>query len=216
MNLIHSGLKKCADMLRTVLIICLTLLGLPLKAQNAELTKLADIVKSLPGGGEKSYNNAVKLLAADEHWTVMDELPSDRRVECRASDRVPGFRLNSIMTNAERAGLYQTSAGGFLNGADVRFNYSLIERTLKAGASITFTLPERWGDQIIMLIPYGGEKAKISAKATGNAEFKATSAGQGAILLSGRVDKGKPLKLTVINAGQQNASYVILNYNSRK
>lgn len=216
MRLTLIGLKKCVDMKKYILILFIVVNVFSLQAQNDELNKLTDIVKSLQTGGEKAYNDAIATLAADKLWTPMDELGIDRNVECRASERVPGFRLNSALTNAENKERYQTTTGNHLNGADIRYNYSLFEKTLKAEKSTTFSLPQRWGEQVIIIIPYNPQ-AKVEANATGGDQaFICTPLNNGGIKLSGTVVKGKSLNLTVTNKSSENISYVILNYNSRK
>lgn len=178
--------------------------------------KLTDIVKSLQTGGEKAYKDAIVALAADKLWTPMDELAIDRNVECRASERVPGFRLNSALTNAENKERYQTSTGNHLNGADIRYNYSLFEKTLKTAKTATFSLPQRWGEQVLIIIPFNPQ-SKIEATANGgDKDFIVTPNGNGSLKLTGSVVKGNPLNLTVTNKSDENISYVILNYNSRK
>lgn len=198
-----------------LLILCL-LTPLCASAQNSELNTLADIVASLKGG-EKAYNQAVATLAKDKLWTPMDELTVAAGVECRASDRVPGFRLNSALTNAENKNRYQTTTANHLNGADSRFNYSLIEKTLKAGKSASYSLHQRWGEQTFLIIPYAGKSAGISATAAADGHpFTATQLANGVIRLTGNAVKDKPLTISIKNASAQNASYVIINYNSRK
>lgn len=216
MRLTLIGPKKCVDMRKYLFMLFIAACIFSAKAQNDELNKLTDIVKSLQTGSEKAYNNAVASLAADKLWTPMDELTTDRNVECRASDRVPGFRLNSALTNAESKERYQTSTGNHLNGADIRYNYSLFEKTLKAGMTASFSLPQRWGEQVIIIMPFNPQ-SKIEATANGgDKNFTATSGGNGSLKLTGNVVKGKPLNLTITNKSGENISYVILNYNSRK
>lgn len=191
--------------------------ALSVSAQDAELNRLTDIVKSLQSGGEKAYNAAVQKLAADKNWTPMDEIGFDRNIECKASERVPGFKLNSVLTNAENKERYQTTTGNHINGADSRFNYSLFEKTLKPGKTAVFSLPERWGEQTIIILPYQGEMAKISAAASSGCNvFAVTSIGNGAVKLTGKAIKGQPVSLKVSNGSDGNISYVILNHNSRK
>lgn len=204
-------------MKRILISISVLLLAFSVSAQDAELNKLTDIVKSLQTGGEKAYNAAVAKLASDKNWTPMDEIGFDRNIECKASERVPGFKLNSVLTNAENKERYQTTTGNHINGADGRFNYSLFEKTLKPGKTAFFSLPERWGEQTIIILPYQGENAKISATASsGTNNFTVTSIGNGAVKLTGKAVKGQPLTLNVSNGSEGNISYVILNHNSRK
>ncbi len=147
----------------------------------------------------------------------MDELGFDRTIECKASERVPGFKLNSVLTNAENKERYQTTTGNHINGADSRYNYSLFEKTLKPGKTAVFSLPERWGEQTIIIIPYQGDKAKLSASASsGSNTFTVSSIGNGALKLTGNAIKGNPVSLKVSNGSDGSISYVILNHNSRK
>lgn len=216
MRLTLIGRKKCVDMKKYILLLLLAASVFSLKAQNDELNKLTDIVKSLQTDGEKAYKAAITTLAADKLWTPMDELGINRNVECRASERVPGFRLNSALTNAENKERYQTTSGNHLNGADSRYNYSLFEKTLKEGKSVSFSLPQRWGEQVIIIIPFNPQ-SKISAKASGgDKDFIVAPSGNGSLKLTGTVVKGQSLNLSVTNESGENISYVILNYNSRK
>lgn len=210
------GPKKCVEMKKYLLLLFVAISALSVKAQTDELYLLTDIVKSLRPGGEKAYNEAIAKLAVDKLWTPMDELGIDTKVECRVSDRVPGFSLNSALTNAESKERYQTSTGNHLNGADLRYNYSLFEKTLKAGKTASFSLPERWGEQVIIIIPFN-TNAKISPSASvGDKDFTATPSGDGSWRLTGSVAKGEMLNLKIANQSGENISYVIINYNSRK
>ncbi len=212
------GPKKCVDMRKVLFITTLIMCAFGISAQDVEFNKLVDMVNSLKTGGEAAFNSAVKTLANDKLWTPLNEnLNADNPdAECVKSERVPGFRLNKLMNHAEDGTRHQATYAGFLNGADSRFNYSLIERAIRPGMSVTLTLPNRWGEQIIIIIPYDGEKAKISAKASGNGDFSESSAGSGCIKLTGNVDKGTPLKLKIANGSKENRSYVIINYNSHQ
>lgn len=201
-------------MRKLLIAIIFTALAFYANAQDTELNKLTDIVKSLKTGGEKAYKSAITTLASDRLWTPMDELATNRDAECRVSERTPGFKLNSILTNAENAQRYQTTTGNHLNGADSRFSYSLFEKTLKAGKSASYSLRERWGEQTLIIIPYSG---KITATAiSGTNQFAVSPMGEGAIKLTGNAIKGTPLEINVKNDGPENISYVIINYNSRK
>ena len=186
-------------------------------AQTDELNRLLDVVLSLRNGGEKSYNAAVKTLASDRLWTPMDELGRNNEAECRIADNVPGFRLNSVLTNAENKQRYQTTTGNHLNGADSRFDYSLYEKTIKTGKTATYRLFNRKGNQTFLFVPYDGKGAnlKISVK-SGDTGFTSTTLSNGVVKFTGKAKDGIPVMITVTNQGGKNASYVIINYNSRR
>ena len=186
-------------------------------AQTDELNRLLDVVLSLRNGGEKSYNVAIKTLASDRLWTPMDELGRNNDAECRIADKVPGFRLNSVLTNAENRQRYQTTTGNHLNGADIRFDYSLYEKTIKTGKTVTYRLHNRKGNQTFLFIPYDGKNAdlKISVKSD-ETQFSGTTLSNGVIKFTGKAKERSPVEITVTNRGGKNASYVIINYNSRR
>lgn len=208
---------KYVEMKRILMIIFCTVAAFSCVAQTDELNVLTDIVKSLQTGGKAAFDSAVAKLAKDRQWTPMDELGIVAAAECKASQRVPGFRLNSIMTNAENAQRYETTTGNHLNGADSRFNYSLFEKTLKAGMNVRYTLPERWGKQTFIIIPFSGREAKLQAAIGCNGkDFTQTSLGNGVLRFSGEAAKGYPVEISISNGSECNISYVIINYNSRR
>lgn len=218
MNWIWCGLMNFVDM-RLFLVFLSVMLqsAVCLQAQDLELNKLTDIVKKLQHGGEPAYKAAISELSTDKLWTPMDELGFDRAVECRVSERVPGFKLNSVLTNAENAQRYQTTTGNHLNGADSRFNYSLFEKTIRAGRTATYSLQGRWGYQVFLIMPYLGERSGIKAVVTsGNNELNVSQLGNGCLKLEGVVHKDVPVSVKVVNESAENESYVIINYNSRK
>lgn len=198
------------------MMLAMLLAALPALAQDNELNRLTSIVTSLKGGGEKAYGKAVESLSADRSWVMMDELGRDREAECRVADKVAGFRLNSVLTNAEQAQRLQVSTGNHLNGADTRYSYSLYEKTLKAGKTASYTLNGRWGRQTFLFIPFQGGKAALSPSITcGGKAFREERLGDGIVRLTGVADKGEPLMMKVANGGKAPVSYVVINYNSR-
>lgn len=207
---------KCIDMKRWIFLLIMSFSLLTCKAEDAELNKLAGLVTSLRTGGEKAYKQAVAQLSSDAKWTPMDELIYNSEAECKASDRVKGFKLNSILSNAENAKRLQTTTASHLNGADSRFNYSLIEKTIKAGKSATYILPQRWGKQVILVIPFTFKSPGLKAKATSAGKDMEIHPFSSGVRIEGNAKKGSPLKLTISNLGSDNISYVIINYNSRK
>lgn len=217
MRLTPSGLRKCADMKNFIAIVIMVLAGfLPGKAQDAELNKLVDIVKSLRSGGEKARSEAVSHLASDEAWTPMDEA-FDRKSECRVSEVKGRFKLNPVLTDAEYKGRrYQYSTGNHLNGADNRYNYSLYEKTIKAKTTSTFHLRGRLGEQTFIILPYDGASSGVTAEVTGNASFKSVRNSDGSIKITGVAAKDEALTIKITNGSGSNESYVILNHNSRK
>lgn len=210
---ICGGPKECVDMRNILFAISLILMPFVSVAQDAELNRLVDIVTSLKSGGVSAFDKAVKSLAGDDLWTQLDEAV-DRKAECPVSDVKERFGLNSALNNARSADRHQTSTGNHLNGADMRYNYSLYEKTLKAKSTATFNLAGRWGEQVVLIIPYDGAASCISA--TANDGMMVSDIGDGRIRITGSVNRGEALSLKVTNGSDANVSYVIINYNSRK
>lgn len=202
---------------RLVILMILTVSALAASAQTDELNRLLDIVLSLRSGGEKAYNAAVESLASDKLWTQMDELGRKGDAECKFSDRVPGFQLNSVLTSAENEQRKQISTGNHLNGADTRFDYSLYEKTLQSGKSVSYSLQNRSGNQTFLFVPYDKRDSllKITVSCDGR-EFTGATLANGVVKFTGTASADKPVEVKVQNTGKKNVSYVIINYNSRK
>lgn len=204
-------------MKRLVYIFLLLAVTLSAKAQTSELNQLTDIVLSLRSGGENAFKKAVATLSTDRLWTPMDELGRNNEVECKVADHVPGFKLNAVLTNAENQQRKQVSTGNHLNGADTRYNFSLYEKTLKAGMNATYILRGRRGEQVFIFIPYDAKNSGLEPSITCNGKaFTAQTLNNGIIKLTGTASNSYPLQFRVTNNGGKNASYVLINYNSRK
>ncbi len=205
---------------RNLLIFLLSLcVTLPCLGQSAdvELQKLVDIVKSLRGGSA-AFAEATAVLASDPAWTPMNELrAADASAECRASDKVPGFRLNKLLAASEQAQRFETSTGNMLNGEDARFNYSLFERGIKAGATAVYTLRGREGAQTFVILPYDGGSGSFAATIScGGVPFEVKEYTDGSLVFTGNVASGQPLTLSIANTSGRNISFAILNHNSRR
>lgn len=206
-------------MMYKYLISILLCLGLccGLKAQDAELTTLTTIVKSLRNGNQKKFDAAKATLANDRLWTPMNELAAlEQGVECRASEGVPGFKLNKLLAGAEQMQRFETSTGNMLNGEDERYNYSLFERAIKAGRTASYSLKGRQGEQTFIFIPYDAKaKLNVSISSEGRA-FTSTPYKDGSIRFTGTVAPGKSVDIKISNADKASRSFALLNHNPRK
>lgn len=206
-------------MMYKYLISILLCLGLccGLKAQDAELTTLTTIVKSLRNGNQKKFDAAKATLANDRLWTPMNELAAlEQGVECRASEGVPGFKLNKLLAGAEQMQRFETSTGNMLNGEDERYNYSLFERAIKAGRTASYSLKGRQGEQTFIFIPYDAKaKLNVSISSEGRA-FTSTPYKDGSIRFTGTVAPGKSVDIKISNADNASRSFALLNHNPRK
>ncbi len=184
---------------------------------DQELQKLCDIVRSLKTQGEEGFKDAQKILMTDPLWTPMNELvATDPTSECKASDRVPGFKLNKLLAGAEQAQRFETSTGNMLNGEDARFNYSLYERTVRSGATVEYNLSGRSGEQTFIIIPFEADADFTATVKAGEEPMEVKKYKDGTLAFTGNVSKGERVKLTIINTSDRNCSFAILNHNTRR
>ena len=107
---------------------------------DEELQSLVAVVKMLRNSNENAFNQVSQLLASDEKWTPMSELGVRQSTECLPVDRVAGFKLNRILSKVEGNRKFVYTHGDMLNGEDERYNYSLYERSVKAGQKVSYRL----------------------------------------------------------------------------
>ena len=190
-------------------------------AEPRQLINLAvSIRQAAPEQREQAWKDASAALSADKSWTIMDEIVPHQN-ECRLSDRtVQWFSINRILS--QKSG-YETNQvrGDFNNGENPDFDYSLIERSLKAGLTAEYDLKSREGEQVFVLVPFD-PNASLEAEVSRNGVSLAKGVRQkdGNVYVSIPKDQNvKPkdvLHLTVSNKGSQNMTYVLINHNGRK
>ena len=191
---------------------------------DEELQSLVAVVKMLRNSNENAFNQVSLLLASDEKWTPMSELGVRQSTECLPVDRVAGFKLNRILSKAEGNRKFVYTHGDMLNGEDERYNYSLYERSVKAGQKVNYRLKGREGTQIFVLIPFHGEQSGLSgeiqleqeAPVVFQLENETDRDVMSARIVSSELTREKEIVLTVRNGRSENQSFVLINYNSRK
>lgn len=189
-----------------------------------ELQSLVAVVKMLRNSNENTFNQASKLLASDEKWTPMSELGVRQSTECLPVDRVAGFKLNRILSKVEGSRKFVYTHGDMLNGEDERYNYSLYERSVKAGQNVSYRLKGREGTQIFVLIPFHGEQSGLSGEiqleqedpVVFQLENETDRDVMSARIVSSELTREKEVVLTIRNGSSENQSFVLINYNSRK
>ena len=205
-------------MMRKTLVFSAVLALIPIlsRAQVTEdLRSLVDIVVELR---EEGSDKAVyDKLAASDLWTLMDEIESSEG-ECSRSRRrsLPHFGLND-MAYAIAAGDYgvYSSAGHFCDGTDPRYNYSFIEKTIRAGVTATYIIRGRTGKQTFVIVPFEEGASLEAALDCGGVISRAASV-EGNLVINADAGQGSELNLSVTNPSGSDAAYVIVNYNSRK
>lgn len=201
--------------------------GASLFAQSGldkETKHLIDLVSSIrqaaPDQREKAWKEAETALANDKSWTIMDEIVPHKN-ECRLTDRsVQWFAINRILS--QKSG-YETNQvrGDFNNGENPDFNYSLIERSIKAGLTAEYDLKSREGEQCFVIVPFDPKaNMEVEVSRNGNTLAKGVQQKDGTILVSiGKDQNVKPkdvLHLTITNKGSESMTYVLINHNCRK
>lgn len=210
-------------MRRLFIILAAVLLGLNLSAQtqDAEMQNLIDIVGTLRTSHDKDTWEGVKeALGNDKQWTIMDELKQNPN-ECKISDRtVQWFAINRMLS--QNMGYENSRArGDFNSGEDPNFNYSLIERSVKANTSVSYDMRFRQGKQEFVVMPYATEGVNMTLEAFRGDEKLATGkmAADGNIYLTIGADKNiqsdDTLTIVVTNNGDKNMAFVIINHNTR-
>lgn len=210
-------------MRRLLMFLSALFLGFNLIAQteDEEMQNLIDIVGTLRGTCDKTaWDNVKETLANDKQWTIMDELRQSEN-ECRITDRtVQWFSINRMLS--QNMGYENSRArGDFNSGEDPNFNYSLIERSVKAGAAVSYELKFRQGKQEFVVMPYETEGVNMTIEAYRGDELLATgkTASDGNIYLVIDADKNiksdDVMRIVVTNNGDKNMAFVIINHNTR-
>lgn len=203
-----------------VLFLGIAATGAAQSLNDKELKSLVDVVKMLRTPSEANFKKATNILTGDTKWTRMDETGAVRDgIECKASEKVPGFKLNRILTKVEDGRKYVSTHGDMVNGEDSRYDYSLYERALKPHAQAKYLLKGRVGRQTFVIVPFDSS-AKIDASIEcGDVKVKGKRGPDGTVTVvwdktvSG-ADKG--LNLVVKNNDASSRSFVIINHNTRK
>jgi len=195
------------------------------QSQDPKLTQLLGIANGLRNANtatEATFKQTTDKLRSIAWWTPMDELIDNNGNECAVFDRnVKRFRLNTILSDVEqsRKGL-STTRGAGTDGRNKAYDYSLYEKSVKAGKTVSYTLTGREGKQTFVVMPYD-PKAKLDVTllrgtqkiGTGKADTK-----QGHIILQSTtsIKADDQLTLEIRNRESKGVSMVILNHNSRK
>ena len=157
-----------------------------------------------------------KALDRDMSWTLMDELPTANG-ECKPTDAVDVFDLNNLGVKIlKRHGGVVNTGGKFRDGRDPKYKYSFIEITVKKGATVTYELNGREGEQLFAVIPFIKDAAFEASVVFNNKEKTGTHIdGVSYILLRQGIKRDNKLTLTIKNKSGKNMAFAIINYNSR-
>lgn len=206
----------------TLFVVFFTCSG-PLAAQekfDSELSSLIHSVCQMRSADNATYKAIEEKLEADMLWTPMNETGPFREQECAPSVRIPRFKLNRMLSQIGGRRKYVSSRGDMLNGEDERYNYSLYERSVQKGATVSFSLTGREGRQYFVIVPYsedgGGLTASVSLDGAPEKPFIQTEQGEGFlyVTLDEKVEKHQVIRVAV-TGGTSDQAFVILNHNTR-
>lgn len=187
------------------------------KETDKELQRLMSVVSTLRQSDEANWDKALASFKGDSLWTIMDEAVRHEN-ECWLVGKKQ-FKLNAILTKGSDYDKKRVS-GDFLNGNDPNFNYSLTERGIKKGSTVSYELSYRQGRQTFVVMPYEKTNGKITAKVehNGKAVGESTSDADGNIILSinTNVKPKDKLRLVITNDSGSDMPVVIINHNTRK
>lgn len=207
----------------TALVLMLCCLALPAQTINdKELSKLVNIVVDLrKAPTADTYDRIKSIMLNDSLWTPMSELGSLRDEECPFSDKqLKSFKFNSILNTVDRRRKPVTTHGDGLNGEDIRYNYSLYERSVRAGKTVSYELKGRVGAQTFVIVPFNGEAATITANVEIDGktiEFKESNIpGVLTANYEGSLIKTDRFTIQVKNGSKVGQAFVIINHNTRK
>lgn len=190
------------------------------RIEDKELASLLDVVRMLRESTEEGFNKASRILSDDVKWIPMYETGSVREgLECKASENVPGFRLNRILIRAFESRKYVSTHGDMVNGEDARYDYSLYERTLKPMAQVEYHLTGREGKQVFIIIPYNRSKALEATISCAGKKWPGKVEDDGTSIIKWETDTPSvdmEFVLSVTNGSDSPQSFVIINHNTRR
>ena len=194
--------------------------GLAQPAMDGELTRLVGAVIALRSATSASYEQIAGVFAADSLWTPMNETGPFLDQECRPSENVPGFKLNRLLTRVAMERKHVYTHGDMLNGEDSRYDYSLYERSVHRGRTVSYTLKGRVGRQWFVIVPISEKNSGLSATVSvGEDPPTAFSPGEKGILTIWLDTPGlqgdDPVRISV-TGGDRDQGFVILNHNTRQ
>jgi len=208
----------------SIAITCMTFLKAQDLRIDKELKSLVDAVVTLrqTDSKESVRQSVTSLLSKDKSWTMMDELRDKNGGECLLTKKMKRFQLNPILTQVlEKRYGKNTSRGDFLNGEEANFNYSLIEKGIKAKGKVRYTFKGRAGKQYFVIVPCDASSAALKIRLLkGNNDLKPTCTkdkdGNYYLQINSNLKATEEITLEIENNSNMNAAIAILNHNTRK
>lgn len=184
--------------------------------EDAQLKKLTERVVQLQKAkaSNSALNKAVIDLSASgcPKITLMDEIKKNDN-EYRG-DGANKFKMNQVVTYVySRQNTGMVSKGDYFHSTEKDVYYSSIEKTVKKGCTVTYTLTGHVGGQEFVFVSFS-PNSDYTAKVNGQT---ATVKGGGVQHIKiGKVKKEDTITFSITNNSSGNESFVVLNYNPQK
>ncbi len=136
-----------------------------LDPKEEEVTiQLINASLTLRRNDQTSWHNAGQALKQRLNlFTLMNELEDEVHDKRLADADIQAFGLNTLIHNLKQAQRQnratQNTGHGLLDGTDKRFKYTLYEKGVKKGSTATYTIPQRVGKQVIVVVPHDAKQA---------------------------------------------------------
>lgn len=186
------------------------------KETDWELQHLMNTVSALRQSNETTWNQALQSFKRDSLWTMMDEIKSNNEYKPIGNNQ---FKLNAILNECSGYNK-QMVRGDFLNGNDPNYDYSLTERGIKKGRTVSYEMSYREGKQTFIVMPYKKTEGKIEVKAFHNdkpiGETYTDTDGNIHLSINANVKLSDKLRLVITNHSDEDLPVVIINHNTTK
>lgn len=147
--------------------------------------------------------------------TLMDEIKRDIDNEL-VGKGTNKFRANQLVAFVyERQNMTLRSKGDYYNSTEKGVFYSAIEKTVKKGHTVNYTLTGHIGVQEFVFMAYN-PKTKFCAMVNGMKAQPVTGKPGVLSLMLNRVSKGDKIKLSITNESDSKESFVIMNHNPQR
>ena len=145
--------------------------------------------------------------------TLMDEIERDTEHEFWGNG-ANKFKINQVVTYVySRQNTGMVSKGDYFNSTEKDVFYSVIEKNVKKGETVSYTLTGHVGTQEFVFISYN-PKTKFTAVVNGK---NASQTEEGVKYIKiGKVSKNDKITFSIRNESSSNESFVILNHNPQK
>ena len=202
-----------------ILIINMVLVANALAQQvtDKELQKLMVTVGSMRHANPTAWEAAKTTLTSDSLWTALDEAEKHQYEYWPMGNDY--FKLNKIHVD-DSGHNKKMLPGEMLNGNDERYNYSMTERGVKAGCTVSYQLTHRVGRQTFVVMPYRKGSTDVEVKVTRNGKAIGRSSrdadGNVIVNIAENLQDDDQLCIEITNHSAKNMPVVIINHNTRK